>query len=346
MAVNILKLKRYNFNFFSLEEVIIFEYLVIKGKAFKFGTFFHSSAVIAKETGIKRNKLETIIKRFISLNLIKVNKIGMPKVKHWLVIYPAIPPLFDKIYQFSENGKLTVTNLKLLNDFYKPFVEGYEKKNNKEEYIKENRKEKLEDDSELALAVGGMRDYFFELKNEFSLNASQVKHTDLDLLNLLRTYDAELIKKMARRFFQENDYSGSLSTFLKADKHFPDKNIFIEKAHKNDFLHAKQFLEKLEETFNDRREKITSDKSNKRGLSKTSLVINDNIIQKAVIAIQEKGELAIEHAFIAFTDEVLKGNTNVQKLLPFFFARDPFQELNVIDNYLDFFNLNYSYKTS
>lgn len=346
MAVNILKLQRYNFKFFSLEEVILFEYLVIKGSLFKYKPFYHSSATIAQETGIKRNRLETIIKRFISLKLITIEKKGMPKVKHWLVNYPVIPSLFGQIYQFSENGKLTVDNLKLLNDFYKPFVDGYQKKNIKEEYLKENKKEKEDDEPVLVSAVGGVRDYFFDLKNEFSLNASQVKHTDLEILNLLKSYNVEEIKQMARRFFEENTYGAKISDFLKTEKAFPDKNIFIEKTRRGDFDYAKRFLEKLEQTFNDRREMITEDKSIKKGLSKTSIVINDNIVQKAIIAIKEKGELAIEHAFISYADSVLKGKTTVQKLLPFFFARDAFHELNVIDNHLDNFNINYSYSTS
>lgn len=346
MAVNILKLQRYNFKFFSLEEVILFEYLVIKGSLFKYKPFYHSSATIAQETGIKRNRLETIIKRFIHLKLISIEKKGMPKVKHWLVNYPVIPSLFGQIYQFSENGKLTVDNLKLLNDFYKPFVEAYKKKNTKEEYLKETKKEKEDGDPVLVTAVVGVKDYFFELKNEFSLSANQLKHTELELINLLKTYNAEEIKQMARRFFEENTHGAKISDFLKTEKAFPDKNSFIEKTRRDDFDYAKRFLEKLEQTFNRRRERITEDKNIKKGLSKTSIVINDNIIQKAVIAIKEKGELAIEHAFIAYADEVLKGNTKVQKLLPFFFARDAFHELNVIDNHLDYFNINYSYPTS
>lgn len=343
MAVNIQKLQRYNFDFFSLEEVILFEYLVIKGKAFQFKPFYHSSATIAKETGIKRNKLDSILKKFQGLQLIKVELKGYPKVKHFLVNYPVIPSLFGKIYQFAENGKLSVENRKLLDDFYKPFVETYQKKNIKEETIKETKKEKEDGDSVLTAAFSGLNEFLFELKQEFSLNDQQIKFSDADILPLLKKYELEVIKEMARRFFQKNSFSAKFSNFLKTDKQFPDKNIFIEKELKQDLDFAKRFVQKLEDTFNTRRDMITKDKQFKKGLSQTKIVINDNIIKKASAALQEKGELAINHAFIVYADEVLKGNLSVQKLLPFFFSKDAFGEYNVIDNHLEYFNLHYSY---
>ncbi len=343
MAVNIQKLQRYNFNFFSLEEVIFFEYLVVKGRAFLFKPFYHSSSTIASETGIKRNKLESIIKKFQALQLIKVELKGYPKVKYFLVNYSILPSLFDKIYQFAENGKLTVENRKLLDDFYKPFVDSYKKKYNKEETLKELKKEKEEVDSVMTAAFSGLNEFLFEIKQELALNDQQVKFSDAEILPLLKKYELEVIKEMARRFFQKNTYSAKFSNFLKTDKQFPDKNIFIEKELRQDFDFAKKFVQKMEETFNDRREMITKDKQIKKGLSLTKIVINDNIIRKAGEALKEKGELAIHHAFMAYSDQVLKDKISVQKLLPFFFSKDAFGEYNVIDNHLEYFNQHYSY---
>ncbi len=343
MAVNIQKLQRYNFNFFSLEEVVFYEYLVIKGRAFLFKPFYHSSATIAAETGIKRNKLETIIKKFQELQLIKVELKGYPKVKHFLVNYSIIPSLFGKIYQFTENGKLTVENRKLLDDFYKPFVDSYQKKYNKEVLIKELEKETEEIDSVMTTAFSGLNEFLYELKHEFSLNEHQIKFTDGDIITLLKKYELEVIKEMVRRFFQKNSLGAKFSMFLKTDKQFTDKNMFIEKELKLDFDFAKKFVQKLEETFNDRREMITKNKQSKKGLSQTKIVINDNIIRKAGEAIKVKGELAINNAFIAYADEVLKDKISVQKLLPFFFSKDAFGEHNVIDNHLEYFNQHYSY---
>ena len=65
LALNILKFKNYNFNYFSCEEAIFFEYLIVKGQSFKFKEFFHSTETISSETGIKKHSLNSIIKKFI-----------------------------------------------------------------------------------------------------------------------------------------------------------------------------------------------------------------------------------------------------------------------------------------
>ena len=49
MGYNILKLNRYNYDFFNCEEVVFFEYIVVKGMAFKkkkefFANLLYSSA--------------------------------------------------------------------------------------------------------------------------------------------------------------------------------------------------------------------------------------------------------------------------------------------------------------
>lgn len=129
-CVNILKLQRYNFRFFSLEEVIFFEYLVVKAKAFGFGQFYHSTETISGETGIKRTKLDTIIGKFNTLGILDVEVKGFPKVKHFKVNFEKIQALLSQIYQSAENSKLSADMLKLLTGFYNPLVESYQKKNN------------------------------------------------------------------------------------------------------------------------------------------------------------------------------------------------------------------------
>ena len=41
-AVNILRLQRYNYKLFTLEEIVFFEYMIIKAKAFKYKPFYSS----------------------------------------------------------------------------------------------------------------------------------------------------------------------------------------------------------------------------------------------------------------------------------------------------------------
>ena len=78
MAINLLKVQRYNFNYFGLEEVCLFEYLVVKGKSFGFKQFYHSTATIQKEIGLKRNKLNTILTKFQKLGIIMIEIKGFP----------------------------------------------------------------------------------------------------------------------------------------------------------------------------------------------------------------------------------------------------------------------------
>ncbi len=98
-AINILKLRRYNFDFFTTEEVVFFEYIVVKQLAFKTkGAFFHSSETIRRETGIKKYALNTIIKRFVNLGILKVTVKGMPQVKYFTLCHEGILALLPKIY--------------------------------------------------------------------------------------------------------------------------------------------------------------------------------------------------------------------------------------------------------
>lgn len=139
-AINILKLQRYNFGFFAIEEVVFYEYLLVKARAFGYKEFYHSTATITKETGIRRSSLDAIIKKFVALGILNLCVKGFPKVKHFTVDFNTIYKLLPKIYQFAENSKLYAENLKLLVDFYKPLAEINQQKNIKKN--NQNNKEK------------------------------------------------------------------------------------------------------------------------------------------------------------------------------------------------------------
>ena len=137
MSINILKLQRYNFNFFKLDEVVFFEYIVVKAQAFGFGQFYHSTATIEKETGLKRHKLDSIIAKFKKLGILNIELKGFPTVKHFTVNFTIIKSLLPQIFQVAENGKLNAEITQVLGDFYNPMVEKYIQKNNLKEKIKE-----------------------------------------------------------------------------------------------------------------------------------------------------------------------------------------------------------------
>lgn len=121
LATNIMRFQNYNFKFFATDEVIMFEYLTVKAVSFKHRVFYHSSSTINDETGIKRNRENSILKRFESdLKIVTVNVNGMPQVKHFKVHFHKIVPLLRKIYRFN---KFSAENRKQLVDYFKALAE-------------------------------------------------------------------------------------------------------------------------------------------------------------------------------------------------------------------------------
>jgi hypothetical protein len=70
LAINILKIQEYDFSKTKLEEIVFFEWLVIKRISFGTDTFFYQQRRITEELGIKRTRLETLRKLFVSLGLV------------------------------------------------------------------------------------------------------------------------------------------------------------------------------------------------------------------------------------------------------------------------------------
>jgi len=70
LAVNIIKLQEYDFTKTKLDEVVFFEWLVIKRISFGSETFFYQQRRIIEEVGIKRTRLDTIRGRFQEYGLL------------------------------------------------------------------------------------------------------------------------------------------------------------------------------------------------------------------------------------------------------------------------------------
>jgi|GEM_PF-2267356 len=338
-CVNILKLQRYNFKFFSLEEVVFFEYLIVKAKAFGFRPFYHSTETISGETGIKRTKLDTIIGKFSQLGILQVEVKGFPKVKHFKVDFERIHALLAQIYQNAENGKLSADMLKLLTGFYNPLVESYQKKNNIERINKEHNKIENQDGDTDWTAFGSLfNEFLLDLKIELNLREVQCKYDEQHLYNLYSNYEQEVILENLRRYFKQNSYGGKVSDFLKTEKLSSKKNSFIEKTIFEEKKFAENLLKNLEELYNQRREKVST---SKKSYSKTALAINKAAIEKVRKVLKVRGENEIKNAFIAYADAIINKDIQPAKILPYFFS-DQFGEYGVLDSYLDHFNVNYA----
>jgi hypothetical protein len=336
LSVNIQKLQRYNFNFFKLEEVVFFENLVVKSKSFKFKPFFHSSETIFKETGIKRNKLDAILERFIDLEILTIEIKGFPKVKHFVVNFEKVQSYLPKIYQSAENGKLPAHITKLLADFYNPYVVSYQQKNNKS-ILKENLKREREFDSGWDALSHNINEKLREIQGKYVVSAASLKCDDYQLYQAYKIYGEDLLTYIDQ-YFDIYAGRGKISDFLKPDKIDSSKNAFIEASKINEKADAKRLIEILTNTYNIRREMANTSKIT---YPKTSLITNDVIIDKAMRVLKLIGETEINHAFMAFSDATLKGEIRPNKILPYFFS-EKYGSYPVIEEYLDHFNVNYS----
>lgn len=120
---NIFKL--YNKDFFDCQERVFFESLIIKFKRNKFTPFRWEKTKIGMELGIKRNKRDSIIKRFKELGIIKTATLKSIKNKNGFEnsyffnldcqrIYDLLPTIFSEFdYKKVENNIFNYLSPKL-----------------------------------------------------------------------------------------------------------------------------------------------------------------------------------------------------------------------------------------
>lgn len=339
LSINILKLQRYNFNYFTLEEVVFFEYLVVKGKSFKFKPFYHSTATIAQETGIKRTRLTTIIRKFEEAGFIRVEVKGMPKVKHFTVDYEKISSSLDLIYRNVQTNQTNVEWSKLLADFYQPLAASYLQKNTNKNINKELLKEIIVSDNGLAMASQRLSLYLEALMMIHPLKPEQTSFDMQTLELLLSLYSIEDIMAHTNMYYtkhsKEGTFEGLTNDLIKKHERqaAAERNLLLK-----DSKQAKDFIEELNSIFNVRRDLAGS--SEKRYL-KSRLAVNESAINKVVIALQSKDKLEIKNAFTAYIDAILRGDENPKRIVNYFFTQKD-GEFPIIDNYLDYYNSNYS----
>lgn len=343
LAINIQKLQRYNYDFFNCEEVVFFEYMVVKGMAFKKRKeFFHSSETIKQETGIKKHSLKSIISRFESLGIISTEIKGMPRVKYFTVHYPVIVELIPKIYQLSNNGKLHSDFSKHLSDFFIPLVDNYQQKNNIK-YNKEeiNKKEKNNNESEIEGVIIFFNDYLSSIKYKKNISPAALNFNDVDLFRALKEYDIEIICEYVEKYFDETNRP-SLSKFFVFDNISLNKLKYIEKKMADENNYVDQLIDELQRIYKKRIELHNNKDSARRGKSHSVLVVTKRIKSQVKNALNVKSELEITNAFTPYIDEILNENLTISKILPYFFAFKN-DEYEIIDKYLEYHNLHYGY---
>lgn len=342
LAINVLKLKRYNYDFLNCEEVVFFEYIVVKGMAFKNKEFFHSSETIRKETGIKKHSLKSIISRFESLGIISTEIKGMPRIKYFIVHYPKIVDLIPKIYQLSNNGQLSFDFSKHLSDFFIPLVDDYLQKNNIKNNKEEiNKKEKNDNESEGESTLSFFNDYLSSLKYQKNISKTALKFNDIDLFRALKKYEIDFLCEYLKKYFEE-EHRPSLNKFFTFDSIAVNKLKYIEQKIVDENEYAEQLLKELQRIYNKRIEMYNNNDEHSRAKSQTKLVITSRIKQQLKTALNYRNELQITNSFTAYTDDLLKGNLSISKILPYFLSSKE-GEYEIIDTYLEYFNIQYGY---
>lgn len=189
MAVNILKLKRYNFNFFKLEEIILFEYLIVNGKRFK-KAFYHSAATIEKETGIKRSKLNTILKKLVTIGFISTEIQGFPKVTYFSIHFDWIVENLNNI--FTNQGADEDNFKQLSTTFYGEMISKQEAEPTKTDSIK---------DTKFLAFHEAFDDALLEVKVRFGVNTKNLDYTVPELKRAYDHYDGTSIIDYLLIFF-------------------------------------------------------------------------------------------------------------------------------------------------
>lgn len=101
LAINILRLQEYNFDKFSLEHVVFFEWLIVKFRSFHFKEFHYSFRRITSETGLKKHTLNKLIQYYSDAGFLWHESRGMPKTSHFNITTSKIIPFIENQNLYS-----------------------------------------------------------------------------------------------------------------------------------------------------------------------------------------------------------------------------------------------------
>ncbi|MDB0603088.1 hypothetical protein PL373_18540 [Tenacibaculum maritimum] len=109
---------KYNSNFFSCDERVFFEALLIKYKAFVFKPFYWSKEIIFQELGIKKDRATKIINKMKALEILttEVRKSVLnnrpQQITYFMINKSKIMELASEIYKEREDDNIMLNDLK------------------------------------------------------------------------------------------------------------------------------------------------------------------------------------------------------------------------------------------
>ncbi|QHL86274.1 hypothetical protein GU926_01955 [Nibribacter ruber] len=324
LVTNILKLQ-YCSGFFDLTEIVMFDWFVVKAKAFKYKQFYYSRRRISEEIRVKEDRLTTIIARFHDLSFIGIEIKGMPRQHYFTVDLAKVIELIPQIFQFTENSKLSPEYSKLLAYFSKLLAESStQKKYNKEAY-KEGIQGQLREEENMVGDGSPTGDFPFSDGEE--LNTPK----DFCALVIDRANQATERKRLEAQQKAERKAQKEAELVEQAKQRKVDSLIRLL----NNTYASRVNMHKEGKTKGERVKSITKLSFLKRN--------KDALYELA----KEYGDEEIENSFIAYIDEFLKEDIEVRKLIPYFLARKPeTRDFDTFHTYLNKFIAEYSYEKS
>ena len=332
LAVNCLKFQYYNFDFFSCQEIVLFETLIVLGGISfkKKGEFFHSTKTLTDKTGVKKHTVDNSIKKFETLGIVDVEVKGMPRVKFYKMNWDNIIELLPEIYQFDDFRKQFNESIEPLYDFFQLCAENDQEKNNNKNSNQNNNKEN--DDNALARAddIDKFKDF---LSNTFKYKDSVFGTFDNnDLLKALEAHEMEEIKNAVKSRNNRRYSLIDMRKFFKLNSKGQVIAVVEDIEHKN--VVADNLFNKLNDTLKRRIDMHNNNPSNKRTKDYISLPKSKKELNKLIFSLEtvEEGELV--NAFTVLADEVIQGVTKVKHGMISYLLKEVDGEYPVLNDYI------------
>lgn len=339
LAVNCLKFQYYNFNFFSCQEIVLFETLIVLGGISfkKKDEFFHSTKTLTDKTGIKKHTVDKSIERFETLGIVNVEVKGMPRVKFYKMNWDNIIELLPEIYQFDDFRKQFNESTQPLYDFFHQCAENNQEKNSNKN-INQNIK-KVNDDDALAKAnnIKSFKDF---LSSTFNYKNSVLgTFNNNDLIKALEVHEMEEIKNAVR---SKNDGSFILTDMRKFFKFNSKGEVIavVENIEHRDVA-ADNLFDKLNKTLKQRIDKHNNDPTKERIKTYISLPKSKKEMNKLKSSLDSVKTDDLCNAFIVLSDEVIQEVTKVKHGMISYLLKEEDGEYPVLNDYIFKFLCNY-----
>ena len=339
LAINSQKFQYYNFDFFSSQEILLFETLIVLGGISfkKKGEFFHSTKTLTHKTGIKKHTVNKSILRFETLGVLDVEVKGMPRVKFFKMNWDNIIELLPEIYLFDKFRKQFNGSIKPLYDFFQLCAENDQEKNNNKYSNKYNNKENNDDALAKANDIDNFKDF---LSGTFNYkNSPMGTFNENELLRALKIHEIEDIKNAVK---SRNDRRNSLidmRKYFKFNKEGQLKDVIEYIDHRNE--KADSLFYKLNNTLQERIDIHNKNPNHSRTKSYVALPKSKKEMNKLISSLETIEEDELFNAFTVLADEVIQGVTEVKYGMISYLLKEVDGEYPVLSDYIYKFLCNY-----